>query len=104
MPAFTYEVESDPETGNPVVWISSDGSRFIRQPHHPNAVNFEPWASELDALTWAQEHVVVLAREEEAARAREAEQTALIEQAKADSERLRRVEQMLETLLGGTSA
>jgi len=52
----TYRIETN-EAGNPEVWIDLNGEKFIHQPHHPNAENFAPWSSAVDAEAWAIEWV-----------------------------------------------
>ena len=49
----TYTSRTELEDGAVVAWIDRDGFQMIRQPHHPNAFNNEPWASEAEALAWA---------------------------------------------------
>jgi hypothetical protein len=48
---FTYEIDNS--TGSPVVKIANDGVVFIEQPHHHEAPNNEPFATEVDAIAWA---------------------------------------------------
>lgn len=49
--ALSYEI--DKSTGNPVVKIANNGVVFLEQPHHHEALNNEPFATEADAIAWA---------------------------------------------------
>lgn len=68
----TYTSRTELENGEVVAWIDRDGYQMIRQPHHPNAFNNEPWASEVEALAWADATIADL----EANEARQAQQIA----------------------------
>lgn len=81
---FTWRVTI--EDGSPVAWIDVNGYPSIKQPHHPNAINFEPWASESEASAWAENEVNKL--EQENINTNSIQQMAI-----ADSERLARIEE-----------
>lgn len=68
----TYTSRIELEDGAVVAWIDRDGYQMIRQPHHPNAFNNEPWATEAQALAWADATIADL----EANEARQAQQVA----------------------------
>ena len=91
------------EEGHPVAWIDVDGHPSIKQPHHPNAVNFAPWESVEEATAWAEAEVAKI--ELQSVSAASIQQMAL-----ADSERLARIEeqnlQIIAALeaLGGTGS
>lgn len=67
-----YTSRTELEDGAVVAWIDRDGYQMIRQPHHPNAFNNQPWASEAEALAWADATIADL----EANEARQAQQIA----------------------------
>lgn len=53
--SYTYKIE---ETENSIsVFIESDGSVILFQPHHPEAANFAPWTSVAEAEAWAKSEV-----------------------------------------------
>lgn len=103
MTTFTHRVTVDEITGAIAAWIDVDGMQSIYQPHSPNSLNMEPWASIEEAEAWAvqacadfaaQEVAAVAA--EEAARAAEEAAAAAVQ---ADRDRLVRIENMLTELL-----
>lgn len=94
----TYNVRIENEEGAIIAWIDIDGNPVIKQPHAPGSSS--PWASELEAQTWANEHILLLQQNDEAVAAEAAKQEALVAQAQADSERLARIEEKLDQLLG----
>lgn len=102
MSKYTPRVTTGPD--GIVAFIDIDGTPVIGQPHHPQAVNREPWATEEEALVWATEYAQVMAQQEQEAAAAEAaaiaEQEAAVAQIAEDRERLIRVEAMLAELLG----
>jgi hypothetical protein len=84
----TYTSRTELEDGAVVAWINRDGFQMIRQPHHPNAFNNEPWSSEAEALAWADATIADL-EENEARQAQQiADQEAAAARAIEDSAKL----------------
>ena len=104
MSDYTYRITTDETTGAVTAWVDVDGMQAFVQPHHPSAVNGEPWASAADAEAWAVEFCAALKAEEEqmaaAAAAAEAEAAAVAAAAQEDRDRLARIESKLDQLLG----
>lgn len=86
MSKYTSRIET--VDGEIVAWIDRDGFQMIRQPHHPNALNNETWATEADALAWAEATIVDIAADEVKQAQQQADQAALLAQAKEDSSKL----------------
>ena len=93
-----YSVRIENEDGAIIAWIDIDGNPVIRQPHAPGLS--EAWVSESEAQSWANEHILLLQQNDQAVEEEAARQQALIAQAQADSERLARIEEKLDQLLG----
>lgn len=63
MAKYTVRITND-EQGI-IAWIDQDGLKCIAQPHLPGESN--PWATENEALIWANKHAEELEKEHEAA-------------------------------------
>lgn len=102
MSTYTYELV-ETETGHTAVWIQRDGEPVVYQPHHPAAINGEPWATSEAAAAWAVKAVEDMqtadAAYEAAVKAAEAEAAAAQTALEEDRARLIRVEAMLKELL-----
>jgi hypothetical protein len=94
-----YNIRIETEDGNPVAWIDIDGLPVIKQPSAPGSES-SAWTSSQDAQSWAEDHVAQLQSYEEEAEAKIVSDAELIAQAKADSDRLARIEDKLNQLLG----
>ena len=96
----TYTVRITEEEGHPVAWIDINGATCIKQPHAPG--NLDPWTSIEDATAWANAHAQELTeingQAEANAAAAAAQQSALMEQAQADSIKLAEIHEMLSRL------
>ena len=88
---YTYRITND-ENGI-MVWIDLDGSPVIMQPHHHNALNNEPWATEQEAEAWAIEAVERMTADVQI-------QASAAVQAEEDRQRLVNIENMLKQLTG----
>ena len=101
--AIDYSVRVVTEDGNIVAYIDANGTPVIGQPNFPGKPG--NWESVEDAQAWADEHAQQLrdgaaaadAAEEEAKR-RQAEQDALIAQAKIDSQKIAEMYDMITKL------
>ena len=83
-----YTSRTELENGSVVAWIDRDGYQMIRQPHHPNAFNNEPWTSEAEALAWADATIVDLEANEAKQAQQIADQEAAAARAVEDSAKL----------------
>jgi len=94
----TYTSRIELEDGAVVAWIDRDGYQMIRQPHHPNAFNNEPWATEAEALAWADATIVDL-EENEARQAQQvADQEAAAARAIEDSAKLAEMYEVIKAI------
>jgi hypothetical protein len=94
----TYTSRTELEDGAVVAWIDRDGYQMIRQPHHPNAFNNEPWATEAEALAWADATIVDL-EENEARQAQQvADQEAAAARAIEDSAKLAEMYEVIKAI------
>lgn len=91
--AISYEITNDAD--GIVAWILNDGNKFIRQPHHPDAFNFEPWKSVEEATVWAQSYIVEYQNQEQLLNAE-------LEKAEEDRQRLIRIESMLQQIVNNS--
>ena len=81
-----------------IAWIDRDGYQVISQPHHPSAINGQPWTSKDEAQKWADQAVIELTDQENKQIQQQADQTALIEQAKIDSQKIAELHDMVTAL------
>jgi hypothetical protein len=51
-----YQIRIEKEKGKVVVWIDKDGEICIKQPMRPGRSEKEGWASEEEAIEWAEAH------------------------------------------------
>ena len=105
--ATTYTVRVVTEEGNIIAYIDADGSAVIGQPNFPGQPG--NWATEEEAKAWADKHAQELNDASAAADAaqlaaeqRQAEQDALIAQAKIDSQKIAELHDMLTKLTSTT--
>lgn len=96
----TYDVRITEEDGKYIAWIDIDGNPSIRQEARPGSLPDVFFTDEADATAWANEHVQQIQAAEQAYTEEQAKQAALVAQAQADSERLARIEEKLDQLLG----
>jgi len=93
-----YTTRVTTEAGKIMAWVDRDGKICIGQPHAPGLPEGSTWATEAEALDWANDHAAELEAMAEKAKLVENQQNELIEQAKADSIKLTEIHEMLTKL------
>jgi hypothetical protein len=96
MSKYTKRIENT--DGTIIAWIDRDGYQMINQPHHPSALNNEPWADEAEASAWADEAIEEIVANEKKQSQQAAETEALIAQAKIDSAKIAEMHEMILAL------
>lgn len=96
MSKYTSRIEE--EDGAIVAWIDRDGYQMIRQPHHPNALNNESWSSKEEAQTWADSAITQIESDEAKQIQQQADQEALLAQAKIDSQKIAEMHDIIKAL------
>jgi hypothetical protein len=96
-----YTTRITVEGGKIMAWVDRDAKVCIAQPYAPGSAEGSTWASEEEALAWANSHAAELEAMAAKADAVQAQQNELIEQAKADSAKLTEIHEMLTKLTAG---
>jgi hypothetical protein len=79
-------------------WIDIDGDICIEQPHAPGKPEGSIWESEQEAQEWADKHVAKMKEMDAKSEALVIQQNELVAQAKADSQKIADIYEMLTQL------
>jgi hypothetical protein len=93
-----FSVRITNEEGKITAWIDQDGNICIAQLSVPGSPEGSTWATEDEALAWANAHAANLEAQHQAGLQAQAEANAMIEQAKIDSQKIAEIHEMLAAL------